>query len=126
MCRLAGRHFRPYIIVGRRAGQRGSTATHLPPRAAKGVLSWGPRGCHAHPGTPDSCARVTAYCSFVTVRYDISCGGLSPEFMYATRAYGRQRCGCRTRDPDSAEWSGPIWKEEQRAMTFVDQKPVEW
>src|SRR5215471_20630713 len=26
-------------------------------------------------GSPDSCARLAAYCSFVNVEYDISCGG---------------------------------------------------
>src|SRR2546421_12509983 len=35
----------------------------------------------AHPVNPDSCTGVTVYSSFVTVRYDISCGRLSPEFV---------------------------------------------
>src|ERR1043165_2250796 len=70
------------------------------------ALSWGQRGCHAHPGKPDSCAGVTAYCSFVTARYDISCGGVSPEFMCATRACVRRRCGCRAGELDSARRAG--------------------
>src|ERR1051326_4138685 len=78
MCRLAGRHSE--LLYVRRADR--STEPDCHTRAGtfcqKGHC-WGKRRIDAHPGNPDSCARVTPYCSFVTVRYDISCGKLSPE-----------------------------------------------
>src|SRR4051794_31780444 len=46
--------------------------------------------CSCVSGESESCARVTAYCSFVTAGYDISCGGPFPEYKYAQFACGRQ------------------------------------
>ena len=65
-------------------------ATRLPRRFARMAISWGKRRTYAHPWNPDSCAGVTRYCSFVTGRYDISCGGLSPELLGLFRACVRR------------------------------------
>src|SRR5689334_4379871 len=60
-------------------GQQNGAATRLPRRERISGHCWGKRRSDPHPGNPDSCAGVTAYCSLMTVRYDISCGRLSPE-----------------------------------------------
>src|SRR6267142_1609797 len=44
-------------------------------------LSRIPPAEHVEAKARDSCAGVAAYCSFLAHKYDISCGGLFPEFL---------------------------------------------
>src|SRR5947209_14329862 len=79
MCRLAGRHLEA-IVCAPRIPVNMSALPHAcrfrPPKGT--LLGKTEDGCAS--GTPRLLAGVTAYCSILTIRYDISCGGLSPEF----------------------------------------------
>src|SRR6185295_2546187 len=80
MCRLAGRHFESFYV--RRPCRSTIAQCHrLAASACQNGHCWGKRRIGVYPANPDSCAGVTVYCSFMTVRYDISCGRLSPEFV---------------------------------------------
>src|SRR5215471_11915813 len=79
-------------------------------------------------GSPDSCAGLAAYCSFVNVEYDISCGGLILRFFsiggVASGGLGRQAAW---RDSDrSLDWPHDAGKETKPMSLTGERKDMSW